>query len=215
MTGDAGVRRTGKPGRRWSFLWILAATLLVCACDPLPQPGEIGVGEFSAYTGLTAGAVGTHPVLGATSGLSFSKYFIGLFDVSYARLGDDNLRYYAGLIASDSRLYDINFSVHIPVPVTERWAPYAILSPGLLYNTYQAQFRQSGTITAVVSKHDSRFGFATGAGARYYLGENWGLRGEYRYVFSSRNFSRISGGVFYQFESGLTFRSRIIRCVWR
>src|SRR6476620_3501401 len=89
MTGDAGVRRTGKPGRRWSFLWILAATLLAGSLDVRAQPGEIGVGEFSAYTGLTAGAVGTQPVLGATSGLSFSKYFIGLFDVSYARLGDD------------------------------------------------------------------------------------------------------------------------------
>jgi len=142
--------------------------------------------------------------VGASTGVTLSRYVVGLFDASYFPLGSDNLRHYSGFVTTDSRLYDINFSVQVRVPVMERWEPYTTLGAALLYNTYQAQAIQPEGAKAV-SKHDGRFGFEMGGGVRYYVSETWGVRGEYRYTFSTQNFSRILGGVFYQFDGIMPF----------
>jgi len=192
----------------------MLVALVISSPGAYGQPGETGQGEFAIYTGLTAGGVGTHPAVGASTGIALSRYVLGLFDTSYSPLGSDNLRYNSAIVTRDSRLYDINFTVQIRVPVMERWEPYTILGAALLYNTYQAQAIQPGNATSV-SRHDGKFGFETGGGVRYYLAETWGVRGEYRYTFSTQNFSRILGGVFYQFDGIMPFairnRSRRVR----
>jgi len=207
----AGVAATGRDFAGWRLMLV---GLVISSSGAYAQPGETDQGEFTIYTGLTAGGVGTHPAVGASTGLTFSRYVVGVFDASYSPLGSDNLRYYSGLMTTDSRLYDINFNVQVRAPFRERWEPYTVLGAALLYNTYQARATQPADAKAV-SKHDGRFGFEVGGGIRYYLAETWGVRGEYRHTFSTRNFSRILGGVFYQFDGIMPFairnRSRHIR----
>jgi len=199
-----GARAAGCEFARWQMLLL---GLVISGSGAYPQPGESGQGEVAIYTGLAAGGVGTHPAVGASTGLSLSRYVTGLFDASYSPLGSDTLRYSSKLVAKTSRLYDINFSVQVRLPIMERWEPYAMLGAAMLYNTYQAQAVQPGGAT-FVSRNDLKFGFETGGGVRYYHGESWGVRGEYRYTFSTRNFSRILGGVFYQFDGWMPFTLR-------
>jgi hypothetical protein len=94
------------------------------------------------------------------------------------------------------------------VPLKHKWAPYGILAPALLYNTYQVQLIPPGGVAYFSSHSATKFAFETGGGVRYYVEENWGVRGEYRYTISNLNFSSLLGGVFYQFNGSWPFRFR-------
>src|SRR5437773_2627872 len=125
--GRAGLKAkcAGAAGRELAGSRMALVGLFVGCPGSFGQPGDTGQGEVAIYNGLTAGRVGTPPIVGASTGLSLSRYVVGLFDVSYSPLSNDNLRHNAGLVTTDSRLYDINFSVQVRVPVMERWEPYA------------------------------------------------------------------------------------------
>ena len=43
---------------------------------------------------------------------------------------------------------------------------------------------------------------------RYYIGKDWGIRPEVKASITSRNFTTISVGVFYNFSEDWPFRSR-------
>jgi hypothetical protein len=106
-----------------------------------------------------------------------------------------------------SGLYDFNLCTNIRIPLRRRWAPYGILGIGLLYNVYQAALL-SPTGVAFVNRSKTNFEFSTGGGLRYYIGDNWGIRPEVRIFISGRNFTRISGGVFYDIDADWPFRLR-------
>jgi opacity protein-like surface antigen len=82
--------------------------------------------------------------------------------------------------------------------VRDRWAPYIVLGAGLLHSTSE---RASATPAgnAVVKSSDNSFAFHIGGGLRYHITNNWGLRPEWKYYASDRNFSKLAIGVFYQF----------------
>jgi opacity protein-like surface antigen len=164
------------------------------------QPGAAEDGEISAYGGMAAGSLGTHPAVGGSFGRAFSRYCIALIDTSYTPLGARTLLSYPGVVTDRSRLYDFNFSMHIRVPVQERWAPYAIVGGGFLFNTYEKLVTHASGATAFEGKSHGTFGFETGGGTRYYVTEEWGVRAEVRYTISNHNFARVLGGVFYQFN---------------
>jgi opacity protein-like surface antigen len=165
------------------------------------QWGATDAGEVSAYTGIAFGATGARPTVGGSSGISASRYAIALIETSYIPLGHRTLAYHPGVFASSSGLFDFNFVVNVRVPVKERWEPYGILGPAVLYNLYRADIVQpNGTVVRRSGLSDWKFGWETGAGLRYYVRETWGVRGEYRYTISTRNFSRVQAGIFYQFE---------------
>jgi opacity protein-like surface antigen len=164
-------------------------------------------GELSVYTGAVFGSPGGHSVAGAATGLYMSKYVVALIDASFTPLGDNILRHHPE-VAADSRLYDINFAVHIRVPAGRRLAPYGLAGAALLYNTYQIRSMQPESDASLSGQNYVRFGFETGGGARYYIGDSWGVRGEYRYTLSTHNFSGISVGVFYQFSGSWPFLNR-------
>ncbi len=180
--------------------------LLLCgfvagSCSLWAQWGATDAGEVSAYTGIAFGATGARPTVGGSSGISASRYAIALIETSYIPLDNRTLAYHPGVFASSSGLFDFSFAVNVRVPVKERWEPYGILAPALLYNLYRAQVVQpNGTVVSRSGLSDWKFGFETGGGLRYYVREMWGIRGEYRYTISTRNFSRLQVGVFYQFE---------------
>jgi opacity protein-like surface antigen len=95
--------------------------------------------------------------------------------------------------------------MHIRVPVQERWAPYAIVGGGFLFNTYEKQVTHASGATVFEGKSHGAFGFETGGGARYYVTQDWGVRAEFRYTISNHNFARVLGGVFYQFNGDFPF----------
>ena len=138
---------------------------------------------------------------GASSGLAFSRYAIGLLDLSYMPLGGNTLQRYPERVGiKDSGLFDLNLSVNIRIPWRKHWEPYGIAGAAVLFSTYQvgpAIYR---------SRSDTDLGFETGGGLRYYVTENWGARTEVRYTICNRNFGRVLAGVFYQFERDDFFR---------
>src|SRR4030095_16243989 len=79
------------------------------------QAGETGGGGIFRSPGLTLGRLGAHAAVGASSGMSFSRYSIALMGVSFMPLGDDTLRYHLGRTIQHSGLYDFNFSAHFQV----------------------------------------------------------------------------------------------------
>jgi hypothetical protein len=95
-------------------------------------------------------------------------------------------------------LFDFNFGFHIRVPVRKRWAPYAILGGGLLFDSFRAV---SGPQGALISIDEFNFGFHTGGGVRYYIREDWGVRPEFKFVVSNRTYTRFTVAVFYNLPS--------------
>ena len=181
-------------------LWIASVGLVANSTRLLAQPGAVDAGEFSTYAGVAFGQVATHAAVGGSSGISFSQYGVMLLETSYLPLGNETLRIYPQTTTAHSALYDFNVAVHIRVPVKERWAPYATLATALLYNTYSIVKVPSQPTVYISGQSDTKFGFEAGGGLRYYVKPSWGVQGEYRYTFSSQNFSRMLGGVFYQFD---------------
>jgi hypothetical protein len=166
------------------------------------------IGEVGAYGGAGFGSFGPHGWVGATSGVEVSKYFVTLIDTSYMPLGSHTLPNYH-LVTSRSHLYDFNFTVQIQVPLKhKRWRPYALMAGALLFNTFRVETVRIDGVVIAHGENVSKFGFETGGGTRYFVGENWGVRGEYRYTITSRNFSRLLGGIFYQFDGTWPFLPR-------
>lgn len=181
----------------------IAVCGLVAGCGNLvAQWGTTGTGEVSAYGGIAFGATGARPTVGGSSGVAASRYAVALIEASYVPLGSRTLAYHPGQFASGSNLFDFSFAVDVRVPVKHRWEPYGILGPSLLMNFFNADVvHHDGTVVFRRGLSDAKFGFDTGGGLRYYVRENWGIRGEYRVTISTRNFSRFQAGVFYQFDN--------------
>ena len=155
-------------------------------------------GEVSAFGGGTFG-LGTHPSVGGSTGLQFSKYGIALVETVFTPMGEDTLRKRTGEPASSSRLYDFNTSFHIQVPVREKIVPYGIVGIGLLFDSFKAATGPNG---AVVGFDEFNFAFHTGGGVRYHVTENWGIRPEFKVIVSHRTFTRLTVGVFYKLPPG-------------
>jgi len=163
----------------------------------LAQPADADHGEVAAYGGGSFGA-GSHPVVGGTTGLSFSKFGMVMLDGSYTPMGQDTVRSHpAGWSVQNSRLLDLNLAVHIRIPVRDRLVPYAILGGGALWDAYDHSVAGPQGAAVVSRNNEWNFGFHTGAGVRYYVRDNWGVRPELRVIVSNRTFTRLSVGVFY------------------
>jgi len=161
------------------------------------QAGEKDVGEAAAFTGGTFG-LGSHPVVGGGLGIAFSRYGMGVLETSYAPLGSETLRVFPGAAtAQDSHLYDFNLGLHLRVPVRGRLAPYGILGVGFLWDKYSRTLVDSAGVAQVSHYTNFNFGFQTGGGLRYYIGEKWGIRPEFKVIVSTQTYTRLSVGVFY------------------
>ena len=166
----------------------------------LAQSDEVG-GEISGYGGVFGGG---HGFVGASSGVAFSKYALGLLDVSYARLGTETMRAYTPeQRVEGSNFYDINACAHIRFPINRKLAPYAIIGPSVVWNGYHYGALGPNGARVVISKDDVNFGFHTGGGVRYHVNQNWGVRPEVRVVITNQTFVTFSIGVFFNVDSPL------------
>lgn len=180
-------------------LAVASLLLLLLPAMALAQSGEKDVGELAGFGGGGFGLGGSHGVVGGSSGIAFARNGMALLEAAYMPLGTDVLHPRTDYLSpSNSRLYDINMSIHIRIPVRERFAPYVILGGGLLWSQYEATPATALRPSTRVSRDEYRFGFHTGVGFRYYVGENWGFRPEYKAIISgSQTYSRFTVGVFY------------------
>src|SRR5215469_378351 len=119
-----------------------------------------------------------------------------LVDGGVVPLGNITLLPTEALKISGSDPFTFGIALHVRVPV-RRWEPYALLEPALLINSYRAGILSESGIVFRGNRH-SKFGLEGGAGLRYYVKPMWGVRAEYKYTSSSRNFNQIQVGVFYQ-----------------
>jgi opacity protein-like surface antigen len=178
-------------------VWI---AVVLAPTAPKAQEGNGDSGEFTAFTGVAYGGIHTHVAVGGSAGASLSRYTSVLLEASVIPMGSATLLPPGPVQVTGSDLFDFNFALHVRIPV-KRWEPYGAFGTAVLMNSYRAQnFGPSGQISYRGDRH-SKFGLETGAGIRYYVAENWGIRVEYRYTSSSRDFNRILGGVFYQLHS--------------
>ncbi len=173
----------------------MGAVFLACAPAVLRgQAAEPEVGEVALHGGGNFGA-GTHVSVGGSSGFAFSRRGMAFLEATYTQMGRDILWRRADVQSpQESRLFEFMASTHIRFPVGERWAPYAILGGGLLFNSFRAY---SGPQGALIGIEDFKFGVQSGGGVRYYIGENWGVRPEFKVIVSSRTYTRMTIGVFY------------------
>jgi opacity protein-like surface antigen len=169
----------------------------VLAALALGQSGETDLSEVAAYAGGVFG-LGTHPAGGMTFTTALSRYTMFGAELGFASLGSEGFRTPAGSQVSRARLFDFNGHVHVRIPVRRYWEPYIAIGAGLLHSTSE-RIVTTPAGNMVEDSSDNNFAFQIGGGLRYFIGEKWGVRPEWKYYASERNFSKLSIGVFYQF----------------
>jgi opacity protein-like surface antigen len=197
---------------RAGLILIVASFSLYAQVDDYPwDKGELGLTTGAAFGGIG----GTQPAFGGVTGVFVNKYGGLLLGSTYMPMGS------ATVVPHDrraiqSRLYDSYFALNIQVPLKRRWAPYGLLSPAVLYNTYRLEVPATDGTLAFAGKDDVKFAFEAGGGVRYMAGDSWGVKGEYRYTISTRNFNRVELGVFYRVPANWPFvgrsRTKCIGC---
>jgi opacity protein-like surface antigen len=183
---------------RFGGVLLGAAGLMLGAANGFAQSEGL-LGEVGSYTGVSAGGLGGHPVVGGTAGI-VSKWAVGQIDASYIPIGNSTIRHWANP-TRQSQLFDFNFTVQVQIPVNHRIVPYFVSGPAMLFNRYQLQTTSPQGAPILSGRQDFKFGWENGGGARYYIKDDWGVRTEYRYTVSGQNFGRILAGVFYQFSA--------------
>lgn len=183
--------------KRNRYILLTTAVLLLPLWAQAQYEDESEPGEVSVYSGTTVNT-GAHPFVGATAGLDYGKYAIGLFDVAFTYLGSDTLRHAVASDVKSSHLYDFNYSTHIRYPINEKWAPYAILGPSVLWNTYSYGLLTSTGAKVYRERDDVNFGWHTGGGFRYNVNESWGIRPEVKVVITARTYVIFSLGIFFK-----------------
>jgi opacity protein-like surface antigen len=165
-------------------------------------------------TGTAFGGIGTRPSVSGSAGISLSRFTIVSVDSGITPIGNATLLPSGPYPVKGSDLFDFGIAFQGRIPV-KRWEPYILLDPSLLVNSYLAREpTESGRVDWRGNRH-SRFGLQGGAGVRYYIKSKWGVRAEYRYISSVKDFSEIKAGVFYQVEgySGFHFRNESNRLI--
>lgn len=178
---------------------IVAALGLLFPLHGAAQPGDIDLGEASVFLGPAFGGIGTNFAIAGSIGTVVDRYVVVMLESGYIPMGVRTLVAHTGIVAKGSGLYDFNIAGHVRVPLRSRWEPYGILAPSLLYNHYQKVGTLPNGSAYYVGAADVKFGFETGAGARFYWKKTWGFKGEFGYTIATRNFSSIMIGVFRQF----------------
>ena len=96
----------------------------------------------------------------------------------------------AAVTVRGSNLYDFNIALQVRIPV-KRWEPYGMLGTAVLMNPYTAGIRLHPARLLMWVNATRSLAWRAARAAGTYVGERWGVRAEYRYTSSARNFNRI------------------------
>ena len=176
---------------------LLAVVWAACMPTASAQSGETDVGELSGYGGGLFG-VGTRFAAGGSAGIALSRYSMVLIDTSYMSLGRHTIQSWPAQSAvRRSNVLDFGVDFHIRIPVRDRWAPYAILGTGLLWNMVQADAADANGAPLVRGYDQFNAALHTGGGVRYYIGRNWGIRPEVKVIVSKQTYTMVTLGLFW------------------
>ena len=187
-----------RPSRDRATTLCLATLLLAAGVSFAQQDGD-ETGELSLMTGAALGGMGTHASVAGSAGVSLTHFIMVAVDAGMMPAGSATLLSAGSSNISGSDLFTFGVALQVKVPI-RRWEPYVLLEPAVLVNSY---LTDGSTVLEAVTRRGerhSKFGLEGGAGVRYYIKPKWGVRAEYRYISSARNFSEIKMGVFYQLE---------------
>ncbi|SPE30249.1 exported hypothetical protein [Candidatus Sulfopaludibacter sp. SbA3] len=182
----------------WSVNGMIVAAL-AWSLPPVAsaQSDETEVGEVAALGGATLG-IGAHPAVKGSAGVAFSRYGMILFQTSFSPLGRSTLQPWpTPSTVERSYLTDFGLDFHIRIPVSHRCAPYGILGSGLLWDTIRHRAIDSQGVARTIRYDQFNGALHTGAGARYYFNESWGIRPELEVIVSHRTYTQFTVGVFY------------------
>ena len=185
-----------------NFVYLAKCIILIGAGSILPsialaQSGDTDVGEIAVSGGGTLG-IGAHPAVKGSAGVAFSRYGMALFQTSFSPLGSETIqRWPAGSTVERSHVLDFGVDFHIRVPIRERWAPYGIVGAGLLWDMVRQHAVDSLGVTRTIHYDQLNGALHTGAGLRYYVGKNWGIRPELEVIVSHRTYTQLTVGIFY------------------
>jgi hypothetical protein len=189
-------RHFGLRDRAASFA--IAVFLLGVQSPVLLAQSGVDNGEVSVMGGGSFG-MESRPYVQGGVGYSFSKYGMALVESSYTPLATQIIWRRANVQSpQNSYLLDFAANFHIQVPVGEHWAPYGLVGVGLLFNSFRAVTTSQGVLVGI---QDFKGAFYTGGGVRYHVTPHWGVRSECKVGISSRTFTRVSIGVFYNLPS--------------
>ena len=155
--------------------WWCIATMVVCGLlSPVlhAQAGDTELGEASAFGGGHFGP-GTHPTVGGSSGMAFSKYALGLIEVGFTPLGNDTLDIVPVCL---SRVPTCTISIRAFIsayPFESAGRRMASSAGAFLFNSFRAI---SGPEGPKVAFEEFNAAFHTGAGLRYYVRRDSGIR---------------------------------------
>jgi hypothetical protein len=191
--------------KNFPVLFLIAVSALAFAAGPIYGQVFFGDGgEVSAMSGVVFPGIGPRPIVSGSAGADVTRYAMVLGEAAMMPISSQTLLPAHAFTVRGSSLYDFNIALQVRIPV-KRWEPYGMLGAGVLMNPYTAGFLGPNGNVVYVGERHSKFALEGGAGCRYYVGEKWGVRAEYRYTSSARNFNRIQGGVFYRLEGDSLF----------
>jgi hypothetical protein len=188
--------RRGTSGRVLRWVLISASCIFVPSAL-LAQPGEGDEGEVTAFAGGVFG-LGSHPTVGGSAGVRIMPHALALIEGSYTPLGQYTIQPWPERsTVVRSHLTDFDFSIHIPVTIKEKWSPYGIVGVGLLWDALHQNSVDSHGVAVTYGYNQFNAAFETGAGLRYYIRDNWGIRPELKVIISKQTYTRVSIGIFY------------------
>jgi hypothetical protein len=158
---------------------------------------EEGEGEVSVLGGATF-ASGAHAAVTASAGSVISRYGMVLLETTFMPLGNSSIQPWpARSTINRSFVYDFGLNFHVRIPINERWAPYGIVGAGVLWDLVRQHTVDSQGVLIVKHWDQVNGAFHTGAGLRYYIGKNWGIRPEVKVIASKQIYTQVTLGIFY------------------
>ncbi len=182
----------------------------------------LGVSGSEKQQGYTASGTSLHLMGGADAGYAVTKSLFVVGEASYfPSLGQATVKQdtggYTFTDTFDRKIFEFNGGIHYRLPVPEsRFVPYLVVGAGAVHFP-SAAISQSATkdgctgSNCVTTAPNGTAGSQTsaavdfGAGARLYVTEHFGFRGEFRFfrpfgLDNLTSFYRIAGGVFFQLK---------------
>jgi hypothetical protein len=147
-------RRFIERALRIATLWLV---MLILAIAGRAAEGEHYAGEIAGYGGMQHFPGVTKALLGGQIGSIIGKQSLVFVETSYAPLGEGN------------NLINFGGGLHIGIPTSiEKLVPYFSVVGGL------GRFSGNG-------ESANRAMYGAGFGARYFVGDRWGVRPEFRW----------------------------------
>jgi len=165
---------------------------MMMGLSPAAHAEEVQAGQTEVVAFVGAGSEGAGTILGGgiQYGLGPRLLFAGEF--AYFTGGED----FSGFgVNVDSSLIGVNANAHYLFPMTnEKFTPYVLGGLGFL----RASASASG-FGVNSSASDSSIGLNIGGGARWAVGENWGVRPELKFWIGDGDNTQFTVGIYYGF----------------